>query len=155
MPELPVSQTQTILVGRIATITSRPVAGLQGVYTEYHVVVSGDILLNKSGSTNSTFDVLEIGGFSQMPDGRVFGHHLSGVGRELEAGTTYLMFLNYHPAADCFTIVKLWEVRNGVVLAVANDDLARANHNASSINNQPLQTVLDRTRAAIAALKQQ
>jgi len=141
-------------MGQIATITSRPVAGSQGVYTEYHVV-SGDFLMNKSASTNSTFDVLQIGGFVQMPDGRVFGQHLYGVGSQLEAGRTYLMFLNYLPASDCFTIVKLWEVRNGVVLAVAKDDLGRVKRNLSTINNLPLQTVLDRIRAAIAALKQE
>jgi hypothetical protein len=42
------------------------------------------------------------------------GHRLMGVGKQIEIGNTYLMFLHHTTSADCFTVVKLWEIRNGI-----------------------------------------
>jgi len=39
---------------------------------------------------------------------------LMGVGKQIEIGNTYLMFLHHTTSADCFTVVKLWEIRNGI-----------------------------------------
>jgi hypothetical protein len=110
--------------------------------------------MNKSSWNSSTFDMLQLGGSGQLPDGRAVTHHLAGFGKQLEVGNTYLMFLKYQPFAEGFTIGKLWEVRDGLVLAVANDDLLRVSHNASTVHGLPVQTVIGRIQAAVAALKQ-
>lgn len=52
------------------------------------------------------------------------------------------MFLNYTKAANCFRIIKVWEMRNGRAVATANDDIARSRARISTINNADEQTVL-------------
>jgi hypothetical protein len=151
-PELPVQLAQTIVIGEINDLNPRIMPGAPGVYTEYHVAVSS-VLTNRSAWHGTSFDSLELGGFAQTPEGRVVAQRLHGVGRQLESGNTYLMFVNYRASAECFTVVKLWEIRNGVVVATLRDDLARVNQKTSSVNGSPITSVVGRLQAAIAALQ--
>jgi hypothetical protein len=153
LPELPVSPADLIALGQITSITPRIIPTTQGVYSEYHVDTIGTAILNKSGRNSPTFDMLQLGGSAQLPDGRVVRHQLRGLGKQLEV-KTYLMFLKYQAYADCFTIIKLWEVENGIVLAVGNDDLYRASHNTSTVYGLPVQGVIGRIQAAVAAAQQ-
>jgi|HubBroStandDraft_6_1064221.scaffolds.fasta_scaffold450901_3 hypothetical protein len=124
MPELPVAQAQTIAIGQIIGLTPRVMPGAQGVYTEYHVAAS-TVLMNSSTRNGNLFDLAVLGGSAQMPDGRVVGHRVTGAGNQIEVGNTYLIFLHHTTSADCFTVVKLWEIRNGIAVAASRDDLAR------------------------------
>jgi hypothetical protein len=77
-----------------------------------------------------------------------------GVGRQIEVGNTYLMFLHYVPSADYFSVVKLWEIRNGIAEATSPDDLARVSQNISSVNAMPVGELVNRLQAEISLLKQ-
>jgi hypothetical protein len=88
-----------------------------------------------------------------LPDGRVVGHRVMGAGNQIEIGSTYLMFLHYVPSADCFSVVKLWEIRNGIAVATSRDDLARVSKNISSVNGMPVGELVIRRQVDIAALK--
>jgi hypothetical protein len=76
-----------------------------------------------------------------------------GAGNQIEIGSTYLMFLHYVPSADCFSVVKLWEIRNGIAVATSRDDLARVSKNISSVNGMPVGELVIRRQVDIAALK--
>jgi hypothetical protein len=151
-PELPVQLAQTIAIGQIDDLNPRIMPGAPGVYTEYHITVSS-VLVNRSAWHGTSFDLLALGGFAQVPEGRVVAQRLHGVGRQLESGNTYLMFVNYRAFAECFTVVKLWEIRNGIVVATSRDDLARVRVKSSSVDGSPIALVVGRLRAAIAALQ--
>jgi hypothetical protein len=133
-------------------LTPRVMPGAQGVYTEYHVAAAS-VLINNSSRSGNIFDLVLLGGFAQMPDGRVVGHRVTGAGNQIEIGNTYLMFLRNMTSADCFSVVKLWEFRNGVAIATSNGDLARVSQNVSSVNGMPVGELVNRLQAEIAALK--
>ena len=152
MPELPIAQAQTILIGQIMGLTPRVMPGAQGVYTEYHVAAAS-VLINNSSRSGNIFDLVLLGGFAQMLDGRVVGHRVTGAGNQIETGGTYLMFLHYVPSADYFSVVKLWEIRNGIAVATSRDDLARVSKNISSVNGMPVGDLVNKLLADIAALK--
>jgi hypothetical protein len=109
--------------------------------------------MNTSTRNGNIFDLVVLGGFAQMPDGRVVGHRVMGAGKQIESGSTYLMFLHYVPSADCFSEVKVWEIRNGIAVATSHDDLARVSKNTSTVNGIPVGELLNRLQADIAALK--
>jgi hypothetical protein len=153
MLELPVAQAQTIAIGQIIGLTPRVTPGSQGVYTEYHVA-AGTVLMNSSTRNGNIFDLVILGGFARMPDGRVLGDRVMGAGTQIEAGNTYLMFLHYVPSGDCFSVVKLWEIRNGIAVATARDDLARVSKNTSAVDGMPVEEIVNRLQADITALKQ-
>jgi hypothetical protein len=72
IPGLPGAQAQTIAIGQIIGLTPRVMPGSQGVYTEYHVAAPS-VPRNTSTRHRDIFDLVVLGGFVQMPDGRVLG----------------------------------------------------------------------------------
>jgi hypothetical protein len=63
------------------------------------------------------------------------------------------MFLYYVPSADYCSVVKLWEIRNGIAVATSRDDLARVSKDTSSVNGMPGGELVNRLQADIAELK--
>jgi hypothetical protein len=53
-------------------LTPRCMPGAQGVYTEYHVAAAS-VLITNSSRNGDIFDLVLLGGFAQMPDGRFLG----------------------------------------------------------------------------------
>ena len=116
--------------------------------TEYHVTMTW-IIRNSSSWRGLTLDLLTMGGFVQMPDGRFYGEGVHGLGTQIETGRQYLMFLSYREACQAFTIVKLWELRNGVAIATDNADKARARSGVSKIDGMPAYALFNRVRGLV------
>jgi len=150
LPELPVNRAQTIVIGQVVGLTPHAIAQYKGLYTEYHVTTSST-LMNTTDWQGSTLDFLEIGGVAQDPGGRVLEHHATGFGNQIEVGKEYLMFLKYRPEAQCFTIVKLWELSQGKAVATSSDDIARTGNNLSTVNGMPVSAVVNQVQSLIAA----
>ena len=151
LSELPVEISDVVAVGKVLTITPWLIAGNKGLYSEYLVDVSS-VLMNHSGWQQSgSLDVVGLGGFAQLAGGNVVGHIVHGIGLQIEAGNTYLLFLKYRPTGQCFTWVKAWDVSSGKAVAVRNDDLHRAKENLSTVNGLPLEQITPRIQALAAA----
>jgi hypothetical protein len=155
LPELPVERAQVVLVGDVVNITPRLITGTKGLYSEYSIAVVSILMNHSKWQQGGTLDLVELGGYAQMPDGRVLGHLTPGLGNQIEAGRKYLLFLNYNATAQCFTFVKPWELNNDRVLAVSSDDLVRVTKHSSTVNGLPVELVVSRVRALVDALENQ
>jgi hypothetical protein len=152
LPELPVAMSQLAVVGKVASITPWMISGNKGLYSEYQIAVNS-VLMNRSGWQQAgTLDLVEIGGSAQLPLGRVVAHLVSGVGHQIESGSTYLLFLNYQAGAQCFTFVKVWGVSSGRAAAVANDDLVRVKQNTSTVAGLLLSDLIAQVQAVVSAV---
>ncbi|WP_321477627.1 hypothetical protein [uncultured Paludibaculum sp.] len=141
LAELPIAESDVILVGRIESLSPHLVPGGTAIYTEYHVDVDS-IVKNAARWKGPVCDVVEIGGSGLTPDGRALRQTAMGFGKQIEAGAEYVMFLRYVDRAECFRIVKLWQVRNGVLVATADDDIGRAAGGTSTINGMAVKEAL-------------
>jgi hypothetical protein len=120
----------------------------KGIYSEYRVAIDS-VLMNRSAWSGTTLDVIEIGGSAQTAGGSVFQQLLTGVGSQVEVSNNYIMFLKYQPAAQCFTFVKLWELRDGRVVAVSDDDLSRVKNGKSTIDGKGQDDVIGQIRRIV------
>lgn len=151
LPELPVGTSQVAVVGKVTSITPWMIAGNKGLYSEYQIAVSS-VLMNRSGWQQAgTLDVAQIGGSAQLPQGRVVANLVSGLGHQIESGSTYLLFLNYRAEPQCFTFVKAWDVNSGRAAAVANDDLFRVKQKTSTVDGLPLADLISQVQALVSA----
>ncbi len=64
------------------------------------------------------------------------------------------MFLKYRPPAQCFTIVKLWEISQGKAIAPSSDDIARKNNHLSIVDGMPVSSVISQVQSLVAAKQQ-
>jgi hypothetical protein len=152
LPELPVQDSQRIVIGTIIGLTVRFTQGGRGLYTEYYVSPQS-LLFDSSplGGQLKSFDALSLGGRVQTADGSVLSHLRSGVRTQLEAGYTYLMFLNYNTAGQCFTFVKLWQIVDGKLVAVSQADLIRVQTHTSTVNGMTIEAATSQIKALLAS----
>lgn len=141
LSELPLQDSDTVLVATVSTIASRILPGETGIYSEYRAVASR-IIYNRSTWSGPDLEILHLGGAVQTATGRAMRHILTGQGLPLEGGREYLMFLRYLANAECFQFVKVWRVQEGVVRANADDDIARVKLGKSQVEGRPLEWVL-------------
>jgi hypothetical protein len=146
VPELPVELVQTILIGQVTGMTPRMMPGDRGIYTEYHVTAKS-ILMNHSAWKGPAFDAVRMGGVVVASDGRVLRHELKGVGKQMAVGESYVMFVDYRSAPDCFIVGKVWGIRDGLVVAMSSDDLARVSRGDSTVDGVPVGVVIARVLA--------
>jgi hypothetical protein len=151
-PELPVGKSQVVLVGKVISITPWLVTGDTGLYSEYRIDVSSILMNHSSWQQGTILDLVGVGGLAQIEKVGILSHLVSGSGHQIETGSTYLLFLNFQPTAQCFTFVKAWDVSSGHVIAVSNDDLYRVTRNTSMVNGLPLETVVAQIQALVNAL---
>lgn len=152
LPELPVEISQVVVVGKVINITPWLITGDKGLYSEYQIAVNS-VLMNRSNwQQDGTLDLVEIGGSAQIPNVGIVTYQVNGLGMQIETGSSYLLFLNYQPRAQCFTFVKAWDVSTGQAVAVSNDDLFRVKQKTSTVNGRPLPILVAEVQALVGAL---
>jgi hypothetical protein len=142
LAELPVAESDVIVVATVSAADSYVLPDEAGIYSEYRAAASR-IVRNQSAWTGPDLDILGRGGAVRTASGRVLRHALSGEGTPIETGREYLMFLTYVRDAECFRFVKVWQVREGVMRANSNDDIARVKLGTSQVEGKSLLAVLD------------
>jgi hypothetical protein len=141
VPELPVQQSDVVVVATVVAADSHLLPGEGGIYTEYHARASR-VVANHSKWNGPDLDIVNWGGALQTDSGRVLLHVLKGQGTPIEKGRQYLLFLQYAADAGCFRFVKVWQVQEGLLRANADDDLGRVQLGTSRVHGEPLESVL-------------
>lgn len=149
-PEFPVDYVDTIVIGDVKAITARLLGSGRGIYSEY-LVRPDTVILDKKNSvgTADSIELVELGGFLSLSDGRILGQLAKGLGKQFEEGDKYLLFLNYRDAAKVFQIWKAWKVVEGKLEATSNDDLARVRSGGSLVHGMPVGSVSNAIRALL------
>jgi len=154
LPELPVDISEVIVIGTVTSITPWLTPGNKGLYSEYSVAANSAVLMNRSNWRQDTMlDVLQMGGSVYIPNLGAVTHQVKGVGDQIQTGRTYVLFLIYTPTANSFAFVKAWDVTVGQAQAVRDDDLLRVKHGTSTVQGLPLQNLVAKIQALVAAAK--
>jgi hypothetical protein len=114
--QLPVSESDTILLGSVSKV--QPYLSEDGttLYTEYTVSVE-DVFKDSASlfpKKDSVIALFRMGGSLRLPSGAVVRTDVHGLGDPPVAGHRYVCFLRYDALGYWFRIDKLWELRNGV-----------------------------------------
>ena len=141
-PELPVDYVDTILIADIETMTPHLLGSGRGIYTEYRARIDRVLFNKQKISLAETVDIVELGGFIRLSNGRTLGQIVKGLGNQFELRDKYLLFLNYKDPAQAFRIWKAWKITNDKVYATAIDDLARVQRRASIVDGKPVEAII-------------
>ena len=149
LPELPVTMSQVIVIGRVTSITPWLTPGNKTIYSEYGVAVDS-VLMNRSNwKQDTTLDVVQMGGSASLPNGGTVSVTTRGLGERIETGHTYVFFLIYVPIAESFKFVKTWDVTDGHAVPISGDDVGRARNNTSTVSGLLLQQLVARIQALV------
>jgi hypothetical protein len=131
--ELPGNMVDLIVLGKITAIQPYFATKHAAIYTESLIEV--ERVFNSNGSHSPVDDglvILQQGGATILPSGRIINQAVSGAGRELKLGERYVLFLVYLPQLKGYGCVKAWNLINGVARPVSQDDLAKSQQHRST-----------------------
>lgn len=141
-PELPLLQSDVVVIASVLTADSYLLPGEGGIYTEYRAAASRIVYNRSKWSGAAVVDVLHLGGAIETATGTVMRHLLVGQGAQIETGRHYVMFLKYVADANCFLFVKVWQIEGGVMRANSDDDLERVRLGKSQVEGKSVDSVL-------------
>jgi hypothetical protein len=153
-PELPVKRAQAILVGTIQSAQAYQCGNKSCIYTGYIVRIDELVSSNLANLPPSEADniALDMIGGSIVRNGVTLTDKLSGHGRDLTVGGQYLFFLTYRKRGDDYSLVKAWQLSNGVALALRADDIQRARLGNSAYDGKRVELILSDARKLKAPL---
>ena len=132
LPELPVDQAEAIALGKITAIQPYLSQDHKAIYSEYSVQVEKIVDQQLSAITTSDPLVIDqVGGAVTLPGGKTVQEQVDGIGLPVSVGGRYLFFITHVAQGNYYQIVKLWELRDGLVRVMGPDDLGRSAHHAS------------------------
>jgi hypothetical protein len=134
MPELPVTQADTILIGVVEDIQPYFSSDRSNIYSEYSIAVERVMKRHSEAKFSDRVELVRHGfnlGPVRLPSDRVVNRPARGYGKEFLKGGRYLFFLQYEPRADAFRAWKTWRLHDGKAEPMANDDLRRAHFGES------------------------
>jgi hypothetical protein len=129
MPELPVSQADTILIGVVEDIQPYFSSDRKNIYSEYSIAVERVLKRHAEARFSDRVELVRDGfnlGPVRLPSDRVVSRPAFGYGKEFSKGGRCLFFLEYVPRAEAFRAWKTWRLHDGKAEPMANDDLRRA-----------------------------
>lgn len=128
LPELPVKEADTIILGPVSKVQSYLSEDETTVYTEFSVL-PGEVLRDANHvviATASVITLYQIGGALRMPSGRVVRMDVRGLPPPPAENHRYVFFLKYDPRGHWFAIVKTWEIRDGAAVPTDSFDIGQA-----------------------------
>lgn len=142
VPEFPIAESDTIVFGQISKSDVFLSKNKRALYTEYTFKIEG-ALRPKSIAAGAEIAVGRLGGIARLESGGILRYNLQGFGPEPVVGSRYLMFLQHVlPPADAYSIIKFWNIVDGVVTAAFEDDVVRAERAQSVMNRRDLREVI-------------
>jgi len=154
--QLPVAESDTIVLGSVTRVQPYLSEDGTNIYTEFTISVE-EVFKDSAGLSlkrDSVVTLFRIGGSLRLASGRVVRTDVHGLGDPPAAGHRYLCFLQYDARGYWFRIEKLWELRNSVAAPVdpVDEGLAQAGRSQFSGMSEPdfLAAVRDAVRRASA-----
>ena len=115
---LPFAESSIVISGTITDYQPFLSSDKGSINTEITVKVE-EVFQAKPGFSVSKGDSLTIkrlGGSLQLPDGRIVTRTVMGLGKPLQPGRTYVLFLSRSSLVPRYGVVVAWELRGGRVL---------------------------------------
>lgn len=150
MAELPLDQSDTVVVGEVTRVQPFLTHDGLSLYTECTLQVF-ETVKSASPVTKESIALLRIGGAARLSDGRIVGPTVEGDGGFPIVGRQYLFFLKYRPEAQAYLQYKMWIVQYGRIRAVSPDDIARVKRRTSVYDGWDLGSVLASLKVGVSA----
>jgi hypothetical protein len=149
--QLPVSESDTILLGSVSKVQPYLSEDGSSLYTEY--TVSVEEVFKDSASLfpkkDSVIALFRMGGSLRLPSGAVVRTDVHGLGDPPVAGHRYVCFLRYDALGYWFRIDKLWELRNGAAAPMDPFDQALVQEGRSQFTGMDEAAFLNAVRDAV------
>lgn len=138
VPALPVSQSNVILIGRIADAQAYLSNDKTGVYSEFKIEIES---LLKFDATTSPYEIVadRSGGAVRFPSGKVQRIYTFRGQRMPQVGHRYVLFIIRNAPEEDLTILTGYELREGKVVAL--DSLPPYTRDNGSGENDFLQLI--------------
>ena len=149
MSELPLDQSDTVIVGEVTHLQPFLTYDRRGLYTECTIRVLQTIK-SVSPLTNESIVLLRRGGAVRLPEGRLVRSIVNGDGGLPVVGREYLFFLNHRPEADAYLLEKMWIIQEELIKAVFPEDRGRVSKGESVYDGAYLVTVLASLKAGVS-----
>ena len=149
--QLPVSESDTILLGSVSKVQPYLSEDGTNLYTEYTVSVE-DVFKDSASlfpKKDSVIALFRMGGSLRLPSGAVVRTDVHGLGDPPVTGHRYVCFLRYDALGYWFRIDKLWELRNGVAAPMDPFDQGLAQAGRSRFTGMDEATFLSAVRGAV------
>jgi hypothetical protein len=142
-PELPVVQSDAVIVGEVITASAHLTEDKKAVYSEFTLCVSEIIKDSRTPLAVGTFVTIDrAGGRVRYPSGKISQFSLDGFGMP-RVGRRYLLFLKGDVDQD-FQIITGYELRNGLVFPL--DKSTSSDTNFDIFKNSEEGFVLNKVR---------
>jgi hypothetical protein len=126
--ELPVQESDAIVVARFSSHTAHRTISGRCVYTE---MIFTPRIIVKAGpgqlAVSHPISLLDQGGAVIQLDGTVIRSPTPATEHGLVPGKTYLLFMRYTPAGDFYGQFKVWDVTTGFAVPNSTEDIEKAN----------------------------
>src|ERR1022692_1136610 len=149
--QLPVSESNTILLGSLSKVQPYLSEDGSSLYTEYTVSVE-DVFKDSASlfpKKDSVIALFRMGGSLRLPSGAVVRTDVHGLGDPPVAGHRYVCFLHYDARGYWFRIDKLWELRNGAAAPMDPFDQALVQEGSSQFTGMDEAAFLNAVRDEI------
>ncbi|HYI92861.1 MAG TPA: hypothetical protein VEX68_04910 [Bryobacteraceae bacterium] len=148
LPELPIDESDVVVVGEVSTVQPFLTSSQTSLYTEYTIQISEMVKSSASAAMKNSLIVLRRGGTARLDTGRVIAWNVHGEGDHYLRGETYLFFLTYRPEQEGYHVLKVWRVKDGVLKAAYPNEIYKASQFLTRNENRSLaevvQTLKDR-----------
>jgi hypothetical protein len=152
---IPVSDSELIIIGRIAKAQPYLSENRTTIYSEFSVSIE-DVFKNETGKLigpGSFVTADREGGAILMPDGRALRYIVNGIGGLPKQGGKYVLFIKKKSLNDDFTIITGYKVQtDGITpLEELNDRLPYTSMTESEFINEVKRAILNSTDRKMTA----
>ncbi len=133
VPDIPVSESDVILIGHIADAHAYLSNDKTGVYSEFKIDVES-VLKNDKLQTLYEIVADRSGGSVRFPSGKVQRVYVFRGQRMPQLGNRYVFFLKRNALEHDVTIITGYELRKGKILALDNLPPYNSNNNSNEID---------------------
>ena len=146
MPELPVDESQVVVVGTVERAQPFLTSSKSSLYTEYTIRVTDIVKSAAEVPVNDSLVILRRGGKARLEDGRVIVWDVHGEGYPYRAGEQYLFFLGYRRDEAAYLVQRAWQIEQGVIKAAYPGDREKARLYKSQNDGRLLTVVVQELR---------
>ena len=149
--QLPVAQSDTILLGSVTKVHPYLSEDGTSLYSEFTISVE-EVIKDGAGLSlkrDSVVTLFRIGGSLRLASGRVMTTDVHGLGEAPVAEHRYVCFLHYDARGYWFRIDKLWELRDGISAPMDPIDQGLAQAGSSQFAGMDEAAFLNAVRDAV------
>lgn len=149
-PELPVGESDAIVVGKPSRHLAHLSPSGNSVYTEI-VLTPTDVIKSGPGSVKigKPLSILESGGAIRTADGKVLRSPVTPREFALTPKHSYLAFLRFNPAGEFYELIKSWDVTTGIAVPNSAEDVQLAKENRSKYAGLPERALVDQVESTL------